>query len=143
LTSETLRRLVMFIRAHSPSGTYPYIVETATRMMVEAYELIKSKFNGGHTIEIYRALTAPDDWVPDSDRLGIYWSWDRDSAHPYNRDRGEKDFVTWLITAEATMDQIDWLSTIVQNATPVYREEREITVDKNAHLEILSVERTD
>lgn len=135
--TTTLRHLIARIRATSPQTDTD--ISFATDAMKSAYKMIESKFHG-NTIPIFRAITAPDNWVPDTDRFGIYWTWDRDLAHPYMGDKSGNE-VTWLIAASATRDQIDWSSTIIANAIPAYRDEREITINDDASIEIISIER--
>ena len=111
--------------------------------MVKVYNAIEQHFHGGYYMVVYRAITAPEDWSPTSDRLGRYWTWDRDSAFPHWGERGDaSDHVRWLITAKINRDQIDWLDTIVANAAPSSTDEREITLrQSDMDVDVLSIER--
>ena len=112
----------------------------ARQSLERADETISDLFDGRYSLEIYRMITAPRDWQPNLDtRFGIYWTWDRDSAHAYMGNRSD-DHIEWLVTAEAGKDDIDWESTMTANASPSSEREREITLKELSWPEIKSIE---
>lgn len=139
--NEVLRYLIQKIKASS--APMADIKTFAEERLYAAYSTVSGHFSGGN-IRIYRMITAPRDWEPESDRLGIYWTWDWDYARAiWGRewDNGQNDEIKWLITATATSEDIDWFTTLVANAQPAFAEEREITLEERANgLTILSIE---
>ena len=97
------------------------------------FRQLSQLFKGG-TLPIWREIIAPVDWQPTERHPGIYWTWDRDAASAYGGDRRSGDGVPWLLSAEVTFDQIDWVETLAQNATPAYAEEKEIRLKRYAHV---------
>lgn len=84
-------------------------------------------FNGTE-INLWRMITAPEDWKPNPTvHPGKYWSWDENAAEAH---WGEfsNGHVQWLLHAKATYDQIDWVNTIVKNCHKQWEHEKEITL---------------
>lgn len=89
---------------------------------------------------LYRVITAPEDWRPDSRHPGIYWSWDKNAAEAH---WGEfaNGHVTWRMTAAVNMRDVDWPTTFAMNADPSYESEREIRLKDNAPVRMINVEK--
>jgi hypothetical protein len=97
---------------------------------------ISQRFRGD-TICIWRAITLPEGEAPDPNKHpGIYWTWDQDAIHPAHGKRGDSVYV---YAAETTSDQIDWESTLAQNAVPSYEGEKEIRLISRGRVEIIDV----
>lgn len=104
---------------------------------VEAmFDQLKQLFKAD-TLWIWREITAPEDWKPDpTEHPGKYWSWDKDAAEAHWG--GGNDDVKWLLSAKVTFEQINWVDTLAQNATPYYADEKEITLWPNSPVKIES-----
>lgn len=89
-------------------------------------------------IRVYRVITAPVTWKPDTQHPGIYWSWDKNAAEAHWGDFGIGN-VQWEMTADVRFDQIDWPITLVQNAMSDYESEREIRLFSDAAVPLVSV----
>ena len=91
------------------------------------YEELMRLFHGTE-LPIWRMITAPKDWQPAPDvHPGIYWSWDENAAEAHWGEFGNGD-VEWLLHAEASYNDIDWVETIVKNCHSSYQAEKEITL---------------
>jgi hypothetical protein len=92
----------------------------------------------GDSIRCWRVITAPDDWNPEAQHPGMYWSWDKSAAAAHWGDYkgGHRE---WLIEADIPVDSVDWVMTFVMNANPEYEEEKEIRIFENAPVNIISI----
>ena len=92
---------------------------------------------------IWRAMTVTSSWLDHLERegkhLGIYWTWDPDSADTHWGDYSKTSKV--LIEAEVPENGVDWEKTLIMNIEPFTGDdEKEITLFKGVPLKILSVE---
>ena len=92
---------------------------------------------------IWRAMTVTSSWIDHLERegkhLGIYWTWDPDSADTHWGDYSKPSKV--LIEAEVPENGVDWEKTLIMNIEPFTGDdEKEITLFKGVPLKILSVE---
>ena len=113
----------------------------AKERVLDAFEEIDYHFRGADVFRVYRMITAPPDWTPDTTRhLGEYWAWKADAAdaHWGNFSSGH---VKWLLTADVETSQVDWVQTLATNGDPSTEEEAEITVRPDAPIKLLSYKR--
>jgi hypothetical protein len=88
-------------------------------------------------------MTVTSSWLDHLERegkhLGIYWTWDSDSADTHWGDYSKPSKV--LIEAEVPENGVDWEKTLITNVEPFTGDdEKEITLIKGVPLKILSVE---
>ena len=115
-------------------------VQWSKDQIAAVFHNLSKLFERGDTLMVWREIIAPEDWEPTEERhLGIYWTWDRDVAHAYQGN--SREGVAWLLSAEVTFDQIDWVSTLSQNATPAYAPEKEIRINPNSRVSFATCER--
>lgn len=91
-------------------------------------------------LKVWRSMRVKDDWVTNLDRqnsLGIYWSWEKESAEPH-WGYGVAP-VEVLIEAEVFQNAIDWVSTVRMNINPSYEEEKEIRLKKGSSLSLKEI----
>ncbi len=92
-------------------------------------------------LPIWREIYAPKTWKPTDKNIGIFWSWDKNSAKAHWGSYDGKG-VEWLIESIAQKNQIDWELTIALNAHPsLGDDEREIRLIEGSEVPILSLER--
>lgn len=108
--------------------------ETAVQ---DAFGKIDWLFKGGK-ITVWREITAPANWTPESGHPGIYWSWDEDAAEAHWGTHKDGE-VKWLMMAEVTPAMIDWPATLCQNANPDYEDEKEIRLLPNVPVKVSKV----
>lgn len=106
-----------------------YLKDETSNLIDEAqFEIGNNlKLKGQYCI-LYRELTAAPDWYKQDimqRNLGIYWSWDKDSAEPH-LGMFEPGYITFLIVGITDIKNVDWVTTLTMNANPYYRDEREI-----------------
>ena len=102
-----------------------------------AYDEIVAYIRGDGSIKIYRAITLPEGETPDTNRYpGVYWTFDPEAIHPAHGHMGQH---IWVFTAETFVDQIDWVRTLAQNATPGYEAEKEIRLKDYGQIDDLTV----
>jgi hypothetical protein len=91
------------------------------------HKMFKELERRGRTgvIPVWRVITAPVNWVPGNQPLGSYWSWDENAAEAHWGDSSNGN-VEWIMHGEIAMGDVDWVSTISQNANPDYEHEKEI-----------------
>ena len=110
----------------------------AERRIDDIIETLKSVATG-ESIRIWRVITAPKDWRPDTQSLGVFWSWDPTAAQAHWGNYAKGD-VRWKIESAATPDQIDWPLTIALNAHPSFGEdEKEIRLRKGVRVPIVEL----
>lgn len=103
----------------------------------EAYAEIAAYIRGDDSITIYRAITLPEGETPNTNRHpGICWTYDTGAIHPAHGHLGQH---IWVFTAETSVDQIDWVQTLSQNATPGYVAEKEIRLKDHGRIDDLTV----
>jgi hypothetical protein len=131
---------VMHMIGHDPDDGDPSedeIMAWAKERVEAAESNIEYRFKDGH-LPIYRMITAPADWKSDPNRHpGIYWSWDETAAdaHWGSFANGQ---VQWMLYAEVTADQINWVDTLAANGDASLGEnEREITLYEHQPVKIL------
>jgi hypothetical protein len=77
-------------------------------------------------IEIWREITAPENWKPTDDYPGIYWSWDQAAAEAHNGDFKSGN-VKWILFTTVPMNFVNLFNSVVKNADlSIGDEEREI-----------------
>ena len=107
----------------------------------DAWGRFQHLFSDAGTCRVYRAITAPADWQPEPGRHpGIYWSWSKENAQAHWGEYSD-GHVDWLMTADITVNDVDWPITLAMNASRSYEEECEIRVKDDTHVHVLSVER--
>lgn len=111
--------------------------EWCERRLRNAYDEISAYIQGDDSIKIYRAITLPEGEAPDTSRHpGIYWTYDQDAIHPAH---GHLNQHIWVFTAKTDVNQIDWVRTLAQNATPGYESEKEIRLKDHGRIDDLTV----
>lgn len=85
---------------------------------------ISSKIDGD-TISVYRVITAPKDWNPEAQPLGIYWSWDARAAEAHWMENHSHEYT---ISGDVHVDNVEWALSIALNIHPSLGDEREIRV---------------
>ena len=103
-----------------------------------AYYTLENHYHGAHELTIYRVIMAPENWKPDAQSLGIFWSWEESAAQAHwgSFSPGMKKY---LIVGEVAKDHVDWASTLAANAHPDYEEEQEITLLAGSPVKILKI----
>ena len=93
-------------------------------------------------LKVWRAMTVNKDWESrlssQAKHLGIYWSWDSESAEPHWGYDASLPFTT-LLEAEVNENSVNWIETIQMNINPGYVEEKEIRLIKGSKIQILSI----
>lgn len=94
----------------------------------------------GNELSIYRMIVVNDEWIENlkqGDSLGIYWSYEEDAAEPHWGYNNAANHV--LIEALVNVDDINWIKTIQANMHPSYTQEKEIYLDKNTPIKLISI----
>jgi hypothetical protein len=103
----------------------------------EAMWQIRRRIEGGK-LRAWREIRADENWTPEQQHPGIYWSWDENTAEAHwgggHEGHGP---VTWMMEALLNPAQINWPITIAMNANPSYEEEREVRIFPNTPVEIV------
>jgi hypothetical protein len=102
---------------------------------------IRSLFKGDH-IQVYRVITAPEDWHPGDRHPGIYWSWDKDAAEAH-WGNFDGNHVLWMLETILHKDDIDWPRTYLMNVDLQSETEKEITVRVGIGVEVTNYYRVD
>lgn len=105
-----------------------------SRVTAGFYDIVGRSSHQNGMVSLYRAIQAPANWYPDhiEDRpLGIYWSFEMDSAEAHWAGGGE---YTWLIEARAPISAIDWPITLENKI--IYEGEDEIRVLAGTTVEV-------
>jgi len=100
----------------------------------DAYREI-SRHMDGNTLQVYRVITAPRDWTPDSRHPGLYWSWDFKAAEAH-WGSFEKSHIKWVMEATVSADEIDWVPTLAMNSLTTYEDEKEIRIKSGVPIKI-------
>lgn len=104
-------------------------------------ELIDNIDISSGKIKIYRHMKVDINWInhllKKGKRLGIYWSWDEDSAFPHWGDINKP--ILAIIESEIDERYVDWIETLKQNTDPRYKEEKEIRLFKNTPIKINNI----
>jgi hypothetical protein len=111
-----------------------------TEDLIRFYE---SEIIKGGKLTIWRAMTVKDDYIlhleKEAKHLGIYWTWDPDSAETHWGDYSKKSKA--LIEAEISENGVDWEKTLISNIQPyIGDDEKEITLSKGSPMKIISLE---
>lgn len=93
----------------------------------------------GENLRAWREITASENWTPEQQHPGIYWSWDEHAAEAHwgSSDHEGHGSVTWKMEALLNSAQIDWPVTIVMNANPSYNDECEVRIKPNTPVQIV------
>jgi hypothetical protein len=99
---------------------------------------LRSMIRGEH-LRAWREITAGENWTPEQQHPGIYWSWDENAAEAHwgGHDHEGHGPVTWKMEALLTTSQIDWPVTLTMNANPDYEEEKEVRILPNTPVQIV------
>lgn len=94
-------------------------------------------------VTVWRKITVKESWLDhlakEGKHLGVYWSWDPDSADTHWGDYNKKSVA--LIEAEAPENGVDWEETLVANIQPMMGDdEKEIKLHRGVPLKIVSIE---
>lgn len=117
----------------------------ARELIEEKIDLLASTIdeNDG-VINLFRGLVVDPGWL-EADitkrAAGLCWSWDYDFAIPYNPE-GSGEAVEVRLCALLEVDDVDWSTTILLNASELYNvgEEREVRLKPTAMVEIFGVD---
>lgn len=97
------------------------------------------KIKDDNTIDLWRIITVNDNWldhiINNGKRLGIYWSWNENSAEAHWADSSKSNTV--VIKTSVSEKLIDWVETIQLNMNiSLGEEEKEIRLFKNTSIKI-------
>lgn len=106
----------------------------AEDVCAETYYNLRRLVRNG-SVPVWRMITAPPNWKPGAQPLGIYWSWDEHAAEAHWGSFND-DHVKWLLHGAIAASDIDWPNTIAHNAYPSYEEEKEITLRKGGKIHL-------
>lgn len=104
------------------------------RVTTGFYDIVGRSSHQNGMVSLYRVIQAPTNWYPDhmEDRpLGIYWSFEMDSAEAHWAGGGGYN---WLIEARAPISAIDWPITLENKI--IYEGEDEIRVIAGTTVEV-------
>lgn len=107
------------------------------------YNIRRIIIDNNNKIPIYRVLTVNDKFfnhleTTTSPKLGIYWSWDENSAEAHWGDWKKPNSI--IIHSEINENEVDWEATILLNINAITGEdEREIRLYNNTPLKILAL----
>ena len=90
------------------------------------------------SITLWRSVRLPGDPVEalGDDGLGIYWSYDRDQAHPHDN---VSDLPAYLLEGTIRGDAIDWVETLAAAAHPDWCGENEVRLLPDADVTLISI----
>lgn len=122
-------------------GFKEYIKSILEDNLNDAKENIYDTFNFDGNLYIYRAITVDDNWInhlkTEGKRLGIYWSWNPDSAETHWGNYKKPNIA--IIEAEINEKYVNWLETFNLNMDLSLGDENEIRLFKNTPLKIISI----
>jgi len=98
------------------------------------HDIVSRSSHQNGLVSLYRVIRAPTDWFPDhiADRpLGIYWSFEMDSAEAH---WGGGDGYNWMIEARAPISAINWPVTLENKI--IYEGEDEIRIHEGTPVEV-------
>lgn len=82
----------------------------------------------GGRVNIWREIVVPPSIsIEDINYLGIYWSYDPDTAESHNAP-SRTNKLSVLFAGEVLEEDVDWISTVVANIHPEFADEQEITL---------------
>ena len=95
-------------------------------------------------IEIFRIITVGKNWIKHLEKqgnhLGIYWSFDEDTAEPHWGYNNPEKQINALIKSSINQKYVDWFKTIRANLSlSTGEEEKEITLFKSTPLKISGI----
>jgi len=120
----------------TPDNIEELVEEWCHGALYDAFYKVSRHIQGG-VMRAWREITAPADWKPDQQHPGIYWSWSENAAEAHWGDGGADGSVKWMMYGQFPATDIDWESTLIQNANPDYEDEQEVRIKPDAHVEIL------
>jgi hypothetical protein len=114
--------------------------------LIDRFENIKYRINSkinNNKIIIWRAIEVPEDWynnlITNGGKLGIYWTFNKNSADTYEGDGDYNNKV--IIEAIVNIKYVDWVETYKCNLHLLFGEaESEIRLYKKSPLKIISIE---
>jgi hypothetical protein len=107
------------------------------------YDMKRIVINNNNKIPIYRVLTVNDKFFSHLEttnlpKLGIYWSWDENSAEAHWGDWKKPNHI--LLQSEIDESMVNWKDTILLNINSMLGEnEKEIRLYENTPLKILGI----
>ena len=95
-------------------------------------------------INVWRIISVKPDWLDhlqkQGQRLGIYWSYQKDAAEAHWGYKSKERPHYALIQVSVKEEHIDWISTVEANIRPdTGEEEKEITLFKNTPIKISAI----
>ena len=132
-----------FLDSNEYNNWYKYEMEYRCNEIINMfnYEIIH-----GSTLNIYRSMLVDKLWIKNikqGDFFGIYWSYEEDAAEPHWGYNDIKKEVSILIEGEVNINDINWIKTIQANMHPSYEEEKEIYLDKDTLIKLISIKMND
>lgn len=109
----------------------------------ELLRFYKREVIKGGNVTVFRKMTVKENWInhlaSQGKHLGVYWTWDPDSAEAHwGYEKGKEEV---LIEAEVAENGVDWKGTIEANIRPYTGEdEREILLNRGTPVLIKSIE---
>ena len=109
----------------------------------EALDKISSKIKPDGTIDIWRAMLVAPTWfdhlIKEGQRLGKYWTYEKDAAEPHWGYNDNDKNVLVVLKTSVKEEYVDWFETLRLN-TETFNEEKEIRLFKNTPIKIESLE---
>lgn len=101
--------------------------------------------NQTNKIKLYRAIRVDNNWLnhlkTQGKRLGIYWTWNENSAETHWGDYSKENEA--LIEIEIDEKYINWYKTLEMNMNSNFHEENEIRLFKNTPIKLKSIKIND
>lgn len=116
-----------------------YIEQWAQENVYDVCRSIR-RYIKGDVIRCYRVIMAPENWDPEAQHPGVYWSWDRHAAQAHWGNFGSGQ-VEWIMVADLPVTIVDWPVSLAMNANPDTGDEREIRIFDGAPVKLLQVAR--
>ena len=115
-----------------------WLKEWAANRIDDALFEIENHYRGAFNLMVYRMIVAPQTWNPYAQSLGIFWSWQEDTAEAHwgSFNHGMNKY---LITGEVDRNHVDWASTLAANANPSTGIEKEITLLHGSPVKIVQI----
>jgi hypothetical protein len=120
-----------------------YLIDVVIKQNYE--EFAENIYNIIHKgkLTLFRLITIKDkdEWIKhlqkQGQRLGIYWTWNEESAEAYwDEGKNKHDVLMSIVIDEK---HVDWKETFIMNTSPQYMEEKEIRLFKNTPIKLVSL----
>ncbi len=121
---------------------YEFIEDKLRNEFQDAIDNLDNKIHyKSGKLRLYRAITVDNNWLhhlkTQGKRLGIYWSWDSNSADTHWGDASKPNVA--VIEAEIHEKYVNWKTTLEMNMNPSMSDEREVRLFKNTPIDIISI----